>query len=110
METILRSAVLGMFLLGHCLLGAAAEVRFDEHIRPILAEHCLHCHGPDEDKREGGLRLDIEGDAKEFAIVAHRTDQSTLIERIASDDPELKMPPQETGKPLTSDQISLLRQ
>ena len=44
-------------------------MRFNRDIRPILAEHCLHCHGPDSDSRKGKLRLDLESDAKQHAIV-----------------------------------------
>ena len=49
---------------------SADEIRFNEHVRPILAEHCLHCHGPDDRHREGELRLDTEDAAKASVIVA----------------------------------------
>ena len=109
MRTLLQWVVIGIVAQSVCPSAAADEVRFNEQIRPILAEHCLQCHGPDEKKREASLRLDIERDAKESAIVAYQPDESALIERITSDDPELKMPPAETGKPLSAEQIELLR-
>jgi hypothetical protein len=89
---------------------AAGDVSFRQQIRPILAEHCLHCHGPDEEKREGNLRLDIEASSKKTAIVAHQPDKSELINRITSTVADQKMPPPETGKSLTEAEIKLLRQ
>ena len=29
-----------------------AKLSFNEHIQPILAENCFHCHGPDSGTRE----------------------------------------------------------
>lgn len=91
----------------------AAEISFNQQIRPILAEHCLHCHGPDKDRLEGDLRLDIASDSKQTAIVPHRPEESELIRRIVSDDPDERMPPREigkeTGKEMTSAEIELLK-
>src|SRR5690606_31436 len=93
-----------------CGLSArASEVRFNEHIRPLLAENCLACHGPDESQRAADLRLDIEEGAKLSAIVPHAPDDSELILRATSDDPDLRMPPPDTGKQLSAEQIELLR-
>ena len=36
------------------------KVDFNFHVRPILSDRCFHCHGPDENARESGLRLDQE--------------------------------------------------
>ncbi len=68
-------------------------VRFNEDIRPILAEHCLHCHGPDKDARKGDLRLDEERAAKDHAIIAGNPDDSPLIKRLLTDDADERMPP-----------------
>jgi hypothetical protein len=80
----------------------AAEIGFNQQIKPILAEHCLHCHGPDKERLEGDLRLDIESDSKTTAIVPNRPDESELIRRIVSEDPDERMPPPETGKEMTT--------
>src|SRR5262245_23124781 len=41
----------------------AQTVEFNRDIRPILADHCYACHGPDSGKRKAGLRLDTEAGA-----------------------------------------------
>jgi hypothetical protein len=85
------------------------EVRFNQHIRPILAENCLHCHGPDANTREANLRLDIEEAAKLDAIDIRRPEQSKLLQRIDAHDPDQIMPPGSTGKSLSAEQKHLLR-
>ncbi len=69
---------------------------FEKHIRPLLVEHCIQCHGPD--KQKGGLRLDsaagwqVGGDSGP-AIVAGEPDASRLLKAIRYNDRDLKMPP-----------------
>ena len=41
----------------------AAEIDYQKQVRPVLAEHCWHCHGVDEKERKGGLRLDDQAAA-----------------------------------------------
>ncbi|WP_298864408.1 PSD1 and planctomycete cytochrome C domain-containing protein [uncultured Gimesia sp.] len=103
--TLLSTVILVMSLK----TGLGAEVRFNEDIRPILAEHCLHCHGPDAEKRQADLRLDIERAAKESAIVSMKPNESEFFRRITSKDPDLRMPPADTGKSLSAKQIALVR-
>lgn len=91
------------------------QVDFVRSIRPILARNCLTCHGPDEEARQVGLRLDLrdaslaELDSGEAAIVPGDPQQSELLVRITSDDESLKMPPSETGRTVTDDEVDLLR-
>ena len=93
-----------------------AKVDFNRDIRPIFSEHCYACHGPDENKRKAGLRLDLpEAAFKELksgnhALVAGDLTNSTLVVRIASADPEEVMPPPKHNKPLKPEQIALLKQ
>jgi hypothetical protein len=93
----------------HQAVAAEPAVNFNREIRPILSENCFHCHGPDAAAREADLRLDTEAGAKEFAIVSGDADGSELIDRITSEDPDLVMPPPESERSLSSEQIGLLR-
>ena len=86
----------------------AQEVSFRDQIQPLLANRCFACHGPDEQAREAGLRLDTEEGAKEWAIVAGDPDNSEIIVRIKSNDPDTQMPPPGHGEPLNAEQQQLL--
>ncbi len=127
---ISRSRVEATFALARlalCVLGAlpvlthpsvsAAPVDFGRDIRPILSENCFACHGPDKDKRKGGLRLDVrEGAVQKLesghvAVVPGQAERSRLLQVIslgATDDDH--MPPAKTGKKLSAAQAALLRQ
>ena len=89
----------------------AQTVDFGRDIQPIFARRCFACHGPDEDK--GGLRLNkhdaalAELDSGDRAIVPGKPDESVILDRIATDDASLRMPPK--GKPLSADDIGLIR-
>ncbi len=85
------------------------EIRFDRDIRPLLSNNCFHCHGPDDENREAELRLDIEEEAKSSAIVPGKPNESELYARLISDDPDLKMPPANSNKELTPEQIKLFK-
>ena len=78
-------------------------------IRPILAEYCFACHGADAEGRQAELRLDTAEGAHEWAIVPGSPDDSEVIARVFSDDPELVMPPPSTHNPLDEQQKELLR-
>ena len=82
----------------------AEEVNFSRDVRPILSSRCFKCHGPDENAREADLRLDRREEAMDFGAIAPGSPaESSLINRITSDDPDLRMPP--GGDPLTEEQI-----
>lgn len=92
----------------------ADEVQFNRDIRPILANHCFTCHGPDAAQRQADLRLDLESAAKADrdpkVIIAHKSQSSELVKRISIADQDLVMPPVEFEKPLSAKQKKLLTQ
>ena len=108
-------SVLVVFAAPHFARGADGKIIFNRDIRPILSNNCYKCHGFDDKERKAGLRFDTEdGMRKELesgdrAIVPGKSAESTLIERIMSDDATLRMPPPGTGKELTPPQKALLK-
>src|SRR6266436_8358393 len=92
-----------IFLLSAALNGLATaavpdKVRFNQHIRPILSGNCFYCHGPDPKHREADLRLDQRETATAdlggyAAIVPGKPEQSALLKRVTSADPDDQMPP-----------------
>jgi hypothetical protein len=83
--------------------------RFD--IRPVLSKNCFACHGPDESHREADLRLDEQQAALDHgAIVPGEPEESELLRRITSDDPDEKMPPPESGRKLTEQEVEQIKQ
>lgn len=94
--------------------GDAAAVHFGRQILPILSNHCFQCHGPDAGQRQADLRLDEEADAKRgrdggAAIVPGRSDASEIYRRITSSDVDERMPPADFNRPLTPEQVALLK-
>ncbi|MCY2984216.1 MAG: DUF1553 domain-containing protein [Planctomycetota bacterium] len=89
---------------------ADVAVDFASQIRPILANHCWTCHGPDEKSRAADLRLDIRENAlAASAIVPNDLSNSKLVERILSSEPESQMPPPTSKRPLSDKQKNLLQ-
>jgi hypothetical protein len=89
---------------------AGDPVEFNRDIRQILSDNCYYCHGPDKKHREAGLRLDDRKAALDKeAFVPGRPDESELVARIFSDDPDEVMPPPDTNKVLTPAQKELFR-
>ena len=94
-------------------LDAEDTVDFSQDILPLLAENCFACHGFDAEAREADLRLDTRdgatgGEAGHGVVVAGDAGASELVDRLWSDDPDLVMPPPETGKTLSKTQRELI--
>lgn len=88
-----------------------AKVDFVRDIQPILRDNCYECHAGTTE--EGGLNLGIkaktlEGGDSGSAIVAGKSKQSLLFQLVSGDDDNRLMPP-EGNKPLSENQISLLK-
>jgi Protein of unknown function (DUF1553)/Protein of unknown function (DUF1549)/Planctomycete cytochrome C len=89
---------------------AKAAIDFNRQIRPILAENCYACHGPDDKARKAKLRLDTSKGALNHKglIVPGKSGDSELIARVTAPDVKDLMPPPKSGKKLTRAQIDLL--
>ena len=84
-------------------VAAADSANFNRDIRPILADNCFNCHGPDEKARKAKLRLDkLEDATKDLggyrAVEPGKPDESELIALITSSDPDEVMPPPKSKK------------
>ena len=109
------AALLGVFLVSVSLAAnhslADTPVDFLQEIEPLLAEHCVECHGAET--QESGLRVDtgvvlLEGGYSGAAVVANNSSESLLIKAIeGKDDDVAKMPPEGPG--LNLEQIELFR-
>jgi Protein of unknown function (DUF1553)/Protein of unknown function (DUF1549)/Planctomycete cytochrome C len=92
----------------------AAQVRFNRDIRPIMAETCFRCHGPDKAARMAGMRLDIREEALKptargnTPIVPGDPDKSAIVQRIFAKDARV-MPPASIHKDLTQEQKDTIR-
>jgi hypothetical protein len=104
---------LQLLLIGTSLLGAQAPQvpgeappGWSEEVRPILAEHCFECHGPDPETRAARLRLDTED-----GLIRSARDgaESELLYRVTSTDDFDRMPPPEHSIGLTAGEVEVLR-
>lgn len=91
---------------------AAGRLSYNRDVRPIFAENCFACHGPDSAARKADLRLDRAADAMAPrngtpAIVKGKPAASEMIKRILGQNGT--MPPPETKKHLTAQQIATLK-
>ena len=101
-------SVLFCLLSGHLTAVTAQEtIDFNRQIRPLLSDNCFHCHGPDAAQRQGELALHEQQPALKAIRPGQRQD-SELYKRITATDPEIVMPPPDSGRQLTPEQRELL--
>ncbi len=106
---LIHSTIPAFFLL---CLGAnlfSAPLDFTRDVRPIFSENCFHCHGFDAKARKADLRLDDEKSTRQF-IVPGKSGESELMARLRSEDPDEKMPPPDSHRILTQQQIETVAQ
>lgn len=101
---------LAIWMLSVCGIEA---VDFQKDVQPILSRHCFHCHGPDAENRQAGIRLDSQegvlAETKRGPIVKPGSpEQSLLWKRVAHAKPALRMPPPHAHKDLTDEQKKTL--
>jgi mono/diheme cytochrome c family protein len=93
---------------------AAGKVDFTRDVRPILADKCFHCHGPDPESRQADLRLDMWESTDDLLgatemIVPNSPEESELVSRITAEDADMRMPPADSPKTLKPEEIEILK-
>lgn len=107
---MIRLASMGAALVAMSVIAPAMAVDFEKEIRPIFAEKCYQCHGPEKDK--GDLRLHAKAEIldEDYIIVAGKPEESEIYKRVilppGDDD---VMPPEGKAEPLTAQQQELLK-
>lgn len=106
--------LVALLTLSICAL-AQPPVSFNRDIRPIMADTCFRCHGPDKGARMAGLRLDLREEATKpnragrFPVVPGDPDKSLIVERIFQSNRARVMPPPSAHKELTDKQKVTIR-
>ncbi len=98
------------------LTGIPDKIDFTFDVKPILSDRCFICHGPDKNAIEAGLSLHKAEDAyaalgklkDRFAIVPNKPEESELVKRLYSEDPNVVMPPPESNLVLTPKEKAIL--
>jgi len=107
----------GLVLAADVEKAGPEKIDYNRVIRPILADKCFNCHGPDAGGRQAELRLDtaegayaaLESDDALHGIVPGNADKSTVFQRIISTDKFEVMPPADSNLKLTSEEIASIR-
>jgi len=93
-------------LLFRSIAGAAEPVDFAHEVLPLLKSACAKCHT--DGNYKGSFSMDTrEALLESGSVEVGKSGESDLIERLTSDDPELRMP--QEGDPLTAEQVAMLR-
>jgi hypothetical protein len=88
------------------------DLTYVKDIKPLFENSCFKCHG--SEKQKGKLRLDSleavkKGGEDGEVIVVGKSEKSSLVHAIAALDPDMTMPPEGKGDPLTKEQVGLIR-
>ena len=113
---MIRNPKLLLLLLSPLTATAAEErVVFNRDVRPLIAEYCYHCHGPDPGSRKEGIRFDREEgffgkrEDSDPAVVKGHPEKSPLYMRITSTDSDEVMPPPKEHKTMKPQEIAVLK-
>src|SRR5436190_24067928 len=94
----------------------AEKLQYNKDIRPILSDRCFKCHGPDKGSRKASLRLDLAEEAyaerkkgHTHAIVPGKPEESLVVQKIFSADPDEKMLPPDSNLTLTPKEKETIR-
>lgn len=93
-----------------------SQVDYNLHIKPLLSDRCFPCHGPDDNARQGDLRLDTEEgmfarlnhSKRARAIVPASLRKSEVFHRLVADDETERMPPPESNLSLSPEEIAMI--
>jgi hypothetical protein len=116
-HTFWNSFIIGVGICAVLNLATAAaepKLEFNRDIRPILSENCFYCHGQDANQRKADLRLDERAAAITesngvAAIVPGSPEKSEIITRLLTNDADELMPPPESHRTVTPEQIEKLK-
>ncbi len=105
MQKIISTVCLYQAFIATAVVGQ--EIDFNRDVRPILSDACFACHGPDSGKRQADLRLDLKEGIFKTAdgvtvVNAASPQDSEMLRRITSEDPDVVMPPHAGGRRLTA--------
>lgn len=100
------SASIAASLLWTFVAPAAAAVDFAHDVLPILKTHCVKCHANGTYK--GSFSIDTKTSLLESKTVEPgKPDDSDLIQRVTSKDPDVQMPPE--GPRLKDEEVATLK-
>jgi hypothetical protein len=99
-----------VLLFPHAVRAADPPVDFSRDVLPVLSDFCFQCHGPDAGTRKAKLRFDDKHSPFDRGvIVPGKPTESSLIDRLTSDDPDEVMPPPSLKRKLNPQQIDAIK-
>ena len=91
---------------------ASEKIDFARQIEPLLQKNCYKCHGDEKPKSHFRLtsrEAALKGGEHGIDIIPGNSAKSPLIHYVARLVPDMEMPPEGRGTPLSAEEIALLR-